>query len=53
MAAARVMGTCMGMGHAVGTAAALAIQEGATPRQLDVSKLQQVLLRQGAYLGEE
>jgi hypothetical protein len=50
-ASARVMGTCMGMGHAVGTAAALAVQAGMTPRQLDVEKLQRELLHQGAFLG--
>ena len=50
-ASARVMGTCMGMGHAVGTAAAMAAQAGRTPRELDVQKMQQELLRQGAYLG--
>jgi hypothetical protein len=50
-ASARVMGTCMGMGHAVGAAAAMAVQGGMTPRQLDVQRLQQELLDQGAYLG--
>jgi hypothetical protein len=50
-ASARVMGTCMGMGHAVGTAAAMAVQAGTTPRQLDVEKLQRELLNQGAFLG--
>ncbi len=51
-ASARVMGTCMGMGHAVGTAAAMAAQADMTPRELDVEKLQQELLDQGAYLGD-
>ena len=41
----------MGMGHAVGAAATMAVQTGMTPRQLDVQKLQQELLDQGAYLG--
>lgn len=45
----RVMGTCMGTGHATGTAA-LPIQEGASPRQLDVRLLQEALSEQGAYL---
>ena len=51
-ASARVMGTCMGMGHAVGTAAAMAAQAGTTPRQLGVGELQRELLDQGAFLGE-
>ena len=50
-ASARVMGTCMGMGHAVGTAAAMAVQAHTTPRELEAEKLQQALLSQGAYLG--
>jgi hypothetical protein len=48
----RVMGTCMGTGHAAGTAAALSVREGVSPRQLDVDLLQKTLLQQGAYLGE-
>ena len=50
-ASARVMGTCMGMGHAVGTAAAMAVQAHTTPRELEAEKLQQKLISQGAYLG--
>jgi hypothetical protein len=50
-ASARVMGTCMGMGHAAGTAAAMAVQNGVTPRSLDIQTLQRTLLSQGAYLG--
>lgn len=49
---ARVMAPCMAMGHATGTAAALAAQQGIAPRQLDIRLLQQTLLQQGAYLGE-
>jgi hypothetical protein len=48
----RVMGTCMGMGHAAGTAAALSVQEGVSPRALSVSLLTEALLDQGANLGE-
>jgi hypothetical protein len=51
-ASTRVMGTCMGMGHAAGTAAALSLQEGVAPREVDVKELQKTLLRQGAFLGE-
>jgi hypothetical protein len=42
----------MGTGHAAGTAAALSVREGVSPRQLDVDLLQKTLLQQGAYLGE-
>ena len=48
----RVMGTCMGMGHAAGTAAALSVQEDVPPRELAVSLLTEALLDQGADLGE-
>lgn len=47
----RVMGTAMGMGHATGTAAALAVQAGIPVSALDVGSLQATLLRQGAHLG--
>ena len=43
----------MMLGAATGTAAALAVREGVSPRQLDVKKLQRELLRQGVYLGDE
>ena len=49
-ASARVMGTCMAMGHAAGTAAALAAQHGLGPRQIDVRFLQETLSEQGAIL---
>jgi hypothetical protein len=45
----RVMATCAAGGQAVGTAAALAVQKGLTPRQLDrehIGELQQTLLRE-------
>jgi hypothetical protein len=46
----RVMGTCAAMGQAAGTAAALCVREGLTPRQLyedkkRLTELQQTLLR--------
>lgn len=47
----RVMGTAMGMGHAAGTAAALAAAAGVQPRELDVAKLQATLREQNAKLG--
>lgn len=46
----RVMFTCMAIGQAAGTAAALAIKKGKTPRELDIKKLQDTLRDQGAIL---
>lgn len=51
-ASARVMGTCLAMGHGVGVAAALAVQAGVAVRSVNVRQVQETLLRQGAYLGE-
>lgn len=53
MSSTRVMGTASSMGQAVGTAAAMAIQHGMSPREVGrahVAELQQSLLRQDAYL---
>ncbi|MBL8673053.1 MAG: FAD-dependent oxidoreductase, partial [Alphaproteobacteria bacterium] len=47
---ARVMGTCMGMGQAAGTAAALCAAEGTSLRQLSVPALRDRLKAQGAVL---
>lgn len=47
----RLIASCLTTGHAAGTAAALSVQSGSAPRQLDVAKLQKLLLSQGAYLG--
>ena len=47
---ARVMGTCMAMGQAAGTAAALCVKETTTPSQLDINTLRHHLLLQGAIL---
>ncbi len=49
---ARVMGPCMMMGQAAGTAAAMAAEERVELRNVDVARLQEKLLQQGAYLGE-
>jgi len=46
----RVQGPCMGMGHAAGTAAALSLRLGVSPRELEVRVLQEQLLQQGALL---
>lgn len=43
----RVMPICANMGQAVGTAGALAVKRGVTPRNLDVSIIQEELKKQG------
>ena len=48
--AIRVMPPCMGMGQAAGTAAALAVRQGVTPRQLDAQVLRRRLIENKAYL---
>jgi hypothetical protein len=50
-ASTRVMGPAVVMGQAVGTAAALSINERVTPRRLSVGLLQQELINAGAFLG--
>jgi hypothetical protein len=50
---ARVTGSCFVMGQAAGTAADLVLADRATPRTVDVAKLQRRLERDGAYLGRE
>jgi len=50
LASARITGTCMAMGQAAGTAAALAALSNRVPRELDVGQLRATLLRQGAIL---
>jgi hypothetical protein len=47
----RLIASCLTTGHAAGAAAALAVQTGCRPRHVEVPKLQQLLLSQGAYLG--
>jgi hypothetical protein len=49
-ASVRSMGQCMAMGQAAGTAAALAVATGQTPRQLSIKDLQARLLAEGALL---
>jgi len=48
----RVMGPCMAMGQAAGTAAALSIKQGLSPRAIDVQQLRQTLREQEAVLEE-
>lgn len=53
MSSTRVMGTASSMGQAVGTAAAIAVKNGLTPREVGkkhIREIQQSLLRQDAYL---
>jgi hypothetical protein len=49
-ASTRVMATCAVIGEAAGTAAALSVEDGVAPRDVDVPRLQQVLLRQDASI---
>ncbi len=51
-ASARSMGTCMAMGQAAGTAAALAAIRATTPRALPIDDLLAVLDAQGADIGQ-
>lgn len=46
----RVMATCMGMGEAAGTAAALSLQTKCDPKDLDITLLRQTLLKNNAIL---
>lgn len=50
MSAIRVMAPCMAMGEAAGRAAKMAVREGCLLAEVDVSKLREELLTQGAYL---
>lgn len=47
----RGMPQCMVGGQAAGTAAAIAVRQGVSPRRVDVGTLRRVLLEQGADLG--
>jgi hypothetical protein len=51
--AARVSGACFAMGEAAGTAAALALDGNAMPRDIAVERLQQKLKEQGAFIGRD
>jgi hypothetical protein len=52
-ASVRSMGQCMAMGHAAGTAAALAEHAGIFPRDLDTAALQERLRADGALFAGE
>jgi hypothetical protein len=49
----RVMITCMALGEAAGTAAALSIKLGVSPREIPVNELQKQLKHQGMILDQE
>jgi glycine/D-amino acid oxidase-like deaminating enzyme len=49
-ASARMMPSCMAMGQAAGTAAALAANQNVSPRNLNVQSLQNVVRQQGAMI---
>jgi hypothetical protein len=49
-ASCRLMAQCMAMGEAAGTAAALAVNSGVTPRDLEPAALQAALVAGGAIL---
>ncbi|MBI3972661.1 MAG: FAD-dependent oxidoreductase [Chloroflexi bacterium] len=50
VASTRVIPICMAQGQAVGTAAALAVKRGVTPREVSIRELQAALIAQGAEL---
>lgn len=52
VASTRVIPICMAQGQAVGTLAAIAVAQAAAPRDVSVRFLQDVLLQQGAEIGE-
>lgn len=52
-ASARSIGTCMAMGQAAGSAAALAAAKGITPRHVPTTELLDLLDRQGADFGQD
>lgn len=47
----RLIPVCFVTGQAAGTAAALALRENTTPRELDTSLIQEILVQQGMVLG--
>lgn len=47
----RLIPNCFVTGHAAGAAAAVAVQDGCRPRDVDVAKVQRILKQQEAYLG--
>jgi hypothetical protein len=52
VASTRVIPICMAQGQAAGTAAALAVRHGCSPREIGIRLLQETLIAQGAELGQ-
>lgn len=50
LSSCRVMATCAILGQAVGTGVALAVESGRTPRELDVARLQKMLMDDDCFL---
>lgn len=46
----RVAGNCLAMGEAAGVAAAIAVRDGLRPREIDIQKLKEYLLRNNVIL---
>lgn len=49
----RLIAPCFVTGHAAGAAAALAVKDKCKPREIEIPKLQKLLVQQGAYLGND
>lgn len=47
----RIIGTCLITGHGAGAAAALAVKDREKPDKINIKKLKDLLLKQGAWLG--
>ena len=47
----RIIGTCLITGHGAGAAASVAVGSGTTVRDVDMKAVQNVLKKQGAYMG--
>ena len=50
LSSTRVMGTCALLGQAAGTAAALAVRENCSPREVDIRQLQRTLMADDCWL---
>ena len=50
LSSSRVMVSCMALGQAAGTAAALAVRSGTEPRDIDVKELKRLLIDEGALV---
>jgi hypothetical protein len=47
----RLIPNCFVTGHAAGAAAAVSVQDGCRPRDVEIAKVQKLLRQQEAYLG--